>query len=93
MADFLPTITAKQLATETKPEPHRKILQNAGKVTTAIAKAFAESEFEKYRIIQDKFFESDFDYFILACSKSSIVIKKANGIKRFVCRKLLPSVA
>ena len=42
----------------------KDILQNAGKVTTAIAKAFAESEFEKYRIIQDKFFESDFDKII-----------------------------
>lgn len=39
----------------------KEILQNAGKVTQAIAKAFAESEFEKYRIIQDKLFESDFD--------------------------------
>jgi hypothetical protein len=39
----------------------RKILQNAGKVTAEIAKAHAESEFEKYRIIQDKVFESDFD--------------------------------
>jgi len=39
----------------------RKILQNAGKVTAAIAKAHAESEFEKYRIIQDRLFESDFD--------------------------------
>lgn len=39
----------------------KDILQNAGKVTTAIAKAFAESEFEKYRILQDKLFESDFD--------------------------------
>ena len=37
------------------------ILKNAGKVTQAIAKAFAESEFEKYRIVQDKLFESDFD--------------------------------
>lgn len=39
----------------------RKILQNAGKVTAQIAKAHAETEFEKYRIIQDKLFESDFD--------------------------------
>ena len=31
-----------------------EILQNKGKVTAAIAKAFAESEFEKYRVIQDK---------------------------------------
>lgn len=37
------------------------ILQNAGKVTAEIAKSFAESEFEKYRPIQDKLFESDFD--------------------------------
>lgn len=39
----------------------KDILKNAGKVTQAIAKAFAESEFEKYRIVQDKIFESDFD--------------------------------
>ncbi len=37
------------------------ILQNAGKVTAAIAKSFAESEFEKYRPIQNRLFESDFD--------------------------------
>ena len=39
----------------------KDILKNSGKVTQAIAKAFAESEFEKYRIVQDKLFESDFD--------------------------------
>ena len=39
----------------------REILQNAGKVTAEIAKAHAKSEFEKYRIIQDRLFESDFD--------------------------------
>ena len=37
------------------------ILNNSGKVTSEVAKAFAESEFEKYRIIQDRLFESDFD--------------------------------
>ncbi len=37
------------------------ILENAGKVTAEIAKAFAESEFEKYRPIQDQLYESDFD--------------------------------
>ncbi len=42
----------------------REILQDAGKVTTEIAKAHAESEFEKYRIIQDRLFESDFDRMI-----------------------------
>jgi len=37
------------------------ILQNAGKVSAEIAKAFAESEFEKFRPIQDKLYISDFD--------------------------------
>jgi len=39
----------------------RDILQNSGKVTALMAKTFAESEFEKYRIVQDRLFESDFD--------------------------------
>ena len=40
------------------------LLEDAGKVTTEIAKLHAETEFEKYRIIQDRLFESDFDRFI-----------------------------
>jgi len=39
----------------------RELLDNPGKVSQEIAKAFAESEFEKYRIVQDRLFESDFD--------------------------------
>ena len=39
----------------------RDILKDTGKVTAKIAKYFAESEFEKYRIVQDRLFESDFD--------------------------------
>ena len=39
----------------------REILQDAGKVTAELARAHAESEFEKYRIVQDRLFESDFD--------------------------------
>lgn len=39
----------------------REILQDAGKITAEYAKEFAESEFEKYRIIQDRLFRSDFD--------------------------------
>jgi hypothetical protein len=42
----------------------REILQDAGKVTAEIAQAHAESEFEKYRIVQDQLFESDFDRMI-----------------------------
>lgn len=37
------------------------ILQDAGKITAEYAKEFAESEFEKYRVIQDRLFRSDFD--------------------------------
>ena len=38
-----------------------ELLTNAGRISAEIAKAHAESEFEKYRVIQDKRFESDFD--------------------------------
>ena len=43
----------------------REILLDNGKITAAIAKAKAESEFEKYRIVQDRLFMSDFDRFLL----------------------------
>ncbi|NTV15065.1 MAG: virulence RhuM family protein [Desulfobulbaceae bacterium] len=39
----------------------REILDNHGKASQEIAKTFAESEFEKYRVVQDRLFESDFD--------------------------------
>ena len=39
----------------------REILDNPGLVTAEIAKVFAENEFEKYRVIQDRLYESDFD--------------------------------
>jgi len=39
----------------------REVLQDAGKVTAELAKQHAETEFEKYRIVQDRLFESDFD--------------------------------
>ena len=42
----------------------RDLLEHPGKVTAEIAKAFAESEFENYRIVQDRLFESDFDRMI-----------------------------
>ncbi len=41
-----------------------EILHDTGRVTHEIAKAFSESEFEKYRIVQDRMFESDFDHFL-----------------------------
>jgi len=39
----------------------REILQDAGRVSAELAKTHAESEYEKYRIVQDRLFESDFD--------------------------------
>ena len=42
----------------------RDILQGSGKITAKIARDYAESEFEKYRIVQDRLFESDFDKLI-----------------------------
>lgn len=47
----------------------REILQDAGKVTAEIARAHAISEFEKYRIVQDRLHESDFDKVIKALDK------------------------
>lgn len=47
----------------------REVLQNAGKITTEIAKEKAESEFEKYRIVQDRLFMSDFDKYLLELEK------------------------
>ncbi|MDR1652768.1 MAG: virulence RhuM family protein, partial [Prevotellaceae bacterium] len=42
----------------------KDLLQNTGKITAAIAKQHAENEFQKYRPIQDRLFESDFDKMI-----------------------------
>jgi hypothetical protein len=38
-----------------------EILKDAGKISAEIAKEYAENEFEKYRVIQDRLFKSDFD--------------------------------
>ena len=42
----------------------REVLQDAGKITAEIAKAKAETEFEKYRVVQDRLFMSDFDRYM-----------------------------
>lgn len=49
----------------------REVLQDAGKITAEIAKAKAETEFEKYRIVQDKIFMSDYDKFLLELEESA----------------------
>lgn len=55
----------------------RDILKNAGKISAEIAKDHAESEFEKYRIVQDQLFESDFDREI-----EKLVQQKAQKLKK-----------
>ena len=47
------------------------ILQDAGKVSAEIAKLHAETEFEKYRVIQDRLFMSDFDKFMLELEENT----------------------
>lgn len=44
------------------------ILRDKGKVTAAIAKAFAEKEFEKFRVLQDRTYQSDFDRLVAETS-------------------------
>lgn len=54
----------------------REVLQDAGRVTAEIARAHAESEFEKYRIVQDRMFESDFDRLLKQIEPSHQLDKK-----------------
>ena len=49
----------------------REILQDAGKITAQIAKAKAETEYEKYRVIQDELYMSDFDKYLLELEESA----------------------
>jgi hypothetical protein len=51
---------------------NENILENAGKVSAEVAKLFAESEFEKYKPIQDKLFVSDFDREVKKILKNNI---------------------
>ena len=52
-----------------------EILTGAGKISHEQAKLHAETEFEKYRIVQDRLFESDFDRFI---KLENMIDKKQN---------------
>jgi hypothetical protein len=61
-----------------------ELLTNAGKISAQIAEDRALSEFEKYRVIQDKLFESDYDRFVASLMKLeeksiSKKKKKTNG--------------
>ena len=54
----------------------RDILDNPGKVSAQLARDHATSEFEKYRITQDRLFESDFDKDMKALTEASKGRKK-----------------
>ena len=56
------------------------LLKDTGKVTATIAKLHAESEFEKYRIIQDRIFMSDYDKFLLELEEQANKVGKKEGI-------------
>lgn len=69
----------------------REVLQDAGKITAEIATAKAETEFEKYRVIQDRLFMSDFDKYMLELEKISKnnklnkpEVKQNHGTDRFI---------
>lgn len=70
MADWATRLDAFIMAID------RKVLQDAGKVSQEVAQKFAETEFEKYRIAQDRLFESDFDRFTQLEKKVERQIKK-----------------
>jgi hypothetical protein len=57
----------------------RDVLRDAGKITAKIAQEHAETEFEKFRIIQDRLFESDFDRHLLELEKAA---KTSKGRKK-----------
>ena len=58
----------------------RDVLQDPGKISAEIAKAHAMSEFEKYRIVQDRLFESDFDKVIKQIEASNKPIFGPKGM-------------
>jgi hypothetical protein len=57
------------------------LLKDAGKVTAEIAKLHAETEFEKYRIVQDRLFESDFDRFLALEAKANAISESSAPAK------------
>ena len=54
----------------------RDVLQDNGRISAELAKAHAESEFDKYRIIQDKLYQSDFDRFMQLEENADLINKK-----------------
>lgn len=74
-AELMAAILEKGIALQLKrglgKEYIPQVLQDAGKITAEIAKAKAETEFEKYRVIQDRLFMSDFDKYMLELEENA----------------------
>ena len=62
----------------------RKILKSPGKVSKELAKKVAENEFEKYRITQDRLFESNFDKEIKKLEKEYLIKPKPKTQKKLI---------
>lgn len=61
----------------------KDILENAGKISKEIAKEHAETEYEKYRILQACLFNSDFDKMILDVHDFTTFLKKGYRTEHF----------
>lgn len=57
----------------------REVLADAGKVSAEMAKIHAETEWEKYRIVQDRLYQSDFDRFLLLEEESATISKQSKS--------------
>lgn len=57
----------------------REVLSDAGKVSAEMAKIHAETEWEKYRIVQDRLYQSDFDRFLLLEEESATIAKQSQS--------------
>ena len=47
-----------------------EVLKDAGKISAQLAKMHAETEFEKYRVVQDRLYQSDFDRYLVENSET-----------------------
>ena len=56
----------------------RELLQDAGKISAEVAKAFAEGEFEKFRVKQDRIYQSEFDHFLAEAVQQENAVSENN---------------
>jgi len=54
----------------------RELLHDAGKISAEVAKTFAEEEFEKFRVKQDRLYQSEFDIFLAEATRNENVAEE-----------------